>query len=88
MHIEDILKNIMKFGENVSYKIKKEFLSESVFNKKYLKTKIKFCYGKINSNFHNNKIPEEDSQCIVLLIVLINSVERTDNNYYPQVFLE
>ena len=68
MHIEDILKDIIKFGKNVRYNIKK------VFNKKYLKTKIKFCYGKINSNFHNNKIPEEDSQCICLLIVLINSV--------------
>ena len=43
---------------------------------------------KSHSNFHNNKIPEEDSQCICLLIVLINSVQATDNNYYTQVFLE
>ena len=44
--------------------IKEEFNSEHVYNDKYLKTKIKFYNGKINTNFHNNKIPKEGSQCI------------------------
>ena len=43
---------------------------------------------KINTNFHNNKIPKEGSQCICLSVVLIDSVFRTGNNYYLQVFLE
>ena len=34
--------------------------------------------GKINTNFYNNKISKEGSQCIC----------RKDKNYYPQVFLE
>ena len=38
--------------------------------------------------FTINKIPKEDSQCICLSVILINSVFRTGNNYYPQVFLE
>ena len=44
--------------------------------------------GKINTNFHNNEIPKEDSQRICLSVILINSVFRTGYNYYPQVFLE
>ena len=43
---------------------------------------------KINTNFHNNKIPKECSQCICLSVVFIDSVFRTGKNYYPQVFVE
>ena len=57
-----------------------------MYNEKYLKAKVK-SYGKINTNFHNNKIPKEDSQHICLLVILIDSVFRTGNKYYSQVLL-
>ena len=41
---------------------------------------------KINTNFDNNKIPNEVSQCITLSVILIDSALGT--GYYPQVFLE
>ena len=44
--------------------------------------------GKINTNFHDNKIPREGSQFVCLSVILINSVFRTGKTYYPQVFLE
>ena len=44
--------------------------------------------GKINTNFHNNKVPKEGSQFICLSLTLSNSVFRTGKNYYPQVLLE
>ena len=40
--------------EKVSNNIKKEFVSEPVYNEKYIKTKIKFYNGKINKNLHYN----------------------------------
>ena len=52
------------------------------------KSKRKSYKGKINTNFYNNDIPKEESQCIYLSVTLIDSVYRKDNNYYPQVFLE
>ena len=55
---------------------------------KYAKNKIKSYNGKINTNFHNNKIPKEGFQCTYLSLILINLVYRKDKNYYPQVFLE
>ena len=72
----------------VKNSIKKEFDSKPVYYEKYIKIKIKPYNGKINTNFHNNKIPREGSQFICFSVILINSVLRTSRNYYPQVFLE
>ena len=74
--------------EKVTNSIRKEFDSKPVHNEKYLKTKIKSYNGKISTTFHNNKIPKEVSQFIYLLVILIDSVFRTCENYYPQAFLE
>ena len=46
--------------------IKKESDSEFVSNEKCLKAKIKSYNGKINTNLHSNKIPNEGSQFICL----------------------
>ena len=75
-------------GKKVKSILKKKFDSEPVYNEKYLKAKIKSYNGKINTNFHNSKIPKEVSQFIFLLVVLNDYVFRTGKNYYPQVFLE
>ena len=57
---------------------KKEFDSKIVYNKKYLKAKIKSYNGKININFHDNKILKEGSRCICLSVILIDSVFMAD----------
>ena len=57
MKNENCWKNIMGFGKKGSNIIKNEFDSKPLYNKKYLKTKIIFYNGKINTNFHNDKIP-------------------------------
>ena len=72
----ELLEKYNEIWEKVKNIIKKEFDSEPVYNEKYLIAKIKFYNGKINTNFHNNKIPKEGSQF------------RASKNYYPQVFLE
>ena len=75
----------MKFGRELK-KIKKKNLI--VYHEKYLKAERKSYNGIINTNFYNDKIPEEDSQFICLSVILIDSVFRTGKSYYPQVFLE
>ena len=55
---------------------------------KYLKSKIKSYTRKMNTSPQNNIIPKEGSQFICLSVILINSVIRSGENYYPQVFLE
>ena len=72
--------NFVKYNK-VSDSMKKGFDNEPVYNEKFIKTKIKSYEGKINSEFHCNKVPKEGS-------FLIDSVIRAGKNYYPQVFLE
>ena len=57
--------------------------SEPVYNKKYLKVKIKSSEGKLSTNFYNDGIPKEVSHCIYLSVILIDSTFKIDKNYYP-----
>ena len=88
---EKLFEKHNEMWEKVSNIIKKEFDSKPVWNEKYLKylkTKIKSYNEKINTNFQNNKISKEGSQCICLSVILIDSAYKKDKNFYPQVFLE
>ena len=81
-------KKYNEIWEKVKNSIIKEIDSKPVCNEKYLKTKIKSYNRKINTTFHNNKIPKKGSQFICLSVILIDSVYRTGKKHYPQVFLE
>ena len=59
---EELFKKYNKTWEKVKNSLKKDFDSEPVYNKKYLKAKIKSYKGKINTVFYNNKIKNEGSQ--------------------------
>ena len=84
-----IVRKILWNLEKKSAKLSKKNLAVNLYtNEKYLKTKIKSYNGTINTNFHNNKISKEVSQCICLSVILINSVYREDKDNYPQAFLE
>ena len=63
--------------EKVTNIIYKELDSDPVYNKKYIKTKIKPYDGKINANFQGNKIPIEGSHFIFLSMIWIDSFLRT-----------
>ena len=56
--------------------------------KNILKPKIKSSEGKINTNFHNDKMSKEGSHCICLSVLLFDSVSKMNKSYYPQVFSE
>ena len=70
----------------VSPDIKKEFDSSPVYNKKFLKTKIK-SYDVVATDFYDKVIPKAGSDCICLAVITINSTLKKDENYYLQVFL-
>ena len=59
-----------------------------MYNDNYIKTKIKIYNISINTNFQGNKVPEDNEYCICLSIILLDFVIKTDNDYYPQIFLE
>ena len=76
----ELLKKYNGVWKKVKNTIKKEFDIEPVYKQKILKAKIKSYIGKINKNFHNNKILKEGSQFICLAVILIDSVFRAAKN--------
>ena len=60
-------------------------------NDKYIKTKIKLCGDKINTNFQGKKIPKENAsyKCLsLIMLIMLDSVIRANKKYYPQTLLE
>ena len=80
---DELLEKYDEIWEKVKNSIKKKSDREPVYNEKNLKSKIAFCNGKINTFFHNNKIPKEGSQCICLSVILFDSGVRTGKNCWP-----
>ena len=54
---DDLIEKYITIWDNVSADIKKEFDSEPVYNKEFLKTKIK-SHGDEVTDFYDNEIPE------------------------------
>ena len=55
---------------------------------KYIKTKLKTFKDNIITNFHNKKVPEEKVQYKCLSIIILDSVIKSNNKYYPQTYLD
>ena len=71
----------------VSTDIKKEFHSEPVYNKNYLKIKIK-SHGHEVTDFYDEKIPKLDPNHTCLAMISLDSALKKDDSYYLQVFLK
>ena len=84
---DDLLKKYNTIKDNVSADIKKEFDSDPVFNKNYLKTKIKY-HGYEATDLYNKKIPELDSNHACLAVISLDSALKKKENCYPKVFLK
>ena len=59
-----------------------------MYNDKYIKAKINLDNGRVNTNFHGNKIPKENKRHASLSVILQDSVVKVDEKYYPQILLE
>ena len=62
-----------------------KFYSEPVYNKSFLKTKIKSHGDEV---FYDKEIPKVDSNHTCLAVISLDSGLNKDGNYYPQVFLK
>ena len=76
--IWDVIKN----------KLKIKFHSLPVYDKKYLKTKVREYDGMIKTNLLGNNVPKENMHYICIACITIDSVMRMDKKNYPQVYLE
>ena len=89
---KQLLKNYNKIWERIEKFMKIDFESKPVYGDddgdKYIKTKIKTYEKSIITNFHNKKMPKEKASCKCLSIIMVDSVIKANNKYYPQALLE
>ena len=69
---DDLLEKYNTIWDKVSADIKKEFYSEPVFNKTFLKTKIKF-YGDEVTDFHDKEAPKAGSYYSCSAVINVDS---------------
>ena len=84
---DDLLEKHNIIWDEVNADNKKEFDSELLYNKIFLKTKIKSHDNEV-TDFYDNKIPKVDSNHTCLAGISLDSALKKDENYYPQVFLK
>ena len=72
--------------DKVSADIKNEFDREPVYNKNFLKTRIKSHGDEVT--FDDKKIPKVDCNHTYLAVIGLDCALKRDDNYCPQVFLE
>ena len=58
------------------------FDSEPLYNEERLKTKIKSYDDKINTNFHDDRMPNEGCHCVNSSVI-----EAMGRNCYSKIFL-
>ena len=78
----DLLEKYNTVEDKVSAEIKKEFDSEPVYDKNYLKTKIK-CRGNDVTEFYDKKIPQLDSNHTCSAVTTLDFPITKDEYYYP-----
>ena len=85
-----LLKEHTKTWEKVRNLMNINFDSEPVYgdNDKYIKTKIRLHGDKINTNFQGKKIPKENASYKCLSLIMLDSVIRANEKYYPQTLSE
>ena len=84
---EKLWKTYNKIWSELNVTIGKNIYKDQVFEKKYMKTKIKSYNNTITEDF-NGKAPTDGIKWICLSAIVINSVVKLGKNYYSQTFLE
>ena len=80
------IRKINTIWDRDSTDTRKELDSEPVYNKNFLKTKIKSHDDEV-TDFYNKKIPKVDSNHTCLALFSLDSALKKDDNYNLQVFL-
>ena len=82
---DDLLEIFNTIWDKVNANVKEEFDSEPVYNKNFLKTKIK-SFGHEVIDFYNKETAKVDSNYTCLAVTSLHSTLIKGRKYYPQGF--
>ena len=72
----------------IKNKLNIKFHSQSIYENKYLKTKVREFDSSIKINFLRNGLPKENTYYTCIACITIDSVKKMSKKNYPQVYLE
>ena len=85
---DDVLDKYNEIWDKIKEKLNIKFNSEPVYDKIYIKTKVKEFGSVIKTNFLSNKIPKKNKDYTCIACITIYSGMRIEKKNYPQDFLE
>ena len=85
---DEVKEKYKQIWDVIKNKLKIKFHSLPVYDKKYLKTKVREYDGVIKTNFLGNDVPKENMHYTCIACITIDSVMKMDKKYFLQVYLE
>ena len=79
---------LMIFETEFKKMLSTKFHSMTVYDKNYIKAKLKEFNDVVNTNFWGKKVPKEGVHYICIAWININSVIKIEKKNYPQDHLE
>ena len=70
----------------IKNKLSIKFHSLSVYDEKYLKTRVREYDGKIKTNFLGNDVPKENMHYTCIACITVDSVMRMEKKNFLQVY--
>ena len=88
--IEDdmCLDKYKEIWDKIKGKLNIKFHSIPVYDKKYIKAKVRQPIGVIKTNFLGDEVPKENKYYICIACITIDSVVRMEKIDYPLVYVE
>ena len=86
--IDEVWEKYEEIWDVIKNKLGIKFHSEPIYEKKYLKAKIREFDGDIKTNFLGNGLPKENMYYTCIACITIDSVMKMNKKNYPQVYLE
>ena len=84
----EVLDKYNRIWDKIKGKLNIKFHIMPVYDKKYIKAKIREFRGVIKTNFLDDVVPKEDEHFTCIACKAIDSVMRMEKKNYPQVCLE
>ena len=85
---DDALYKYNDIWDKIKEKLNIKIHSEPIYDKKYIKAKVREYDSVIKTNFLGKKVPKENICYTCIACLTIDSVVRKDKKNYPQVYLE
>ena len=85
---DEVWEKYEEVWDKIKNKLNIKFHSKSLYDEKYIKTKVGEFDSVVKTNFLGDEVPKDDLHYTCIACITIDSVMRMEKKNYPQVYLE